>query len=647
MALTTGWQRLDVSLTVTAGDHTDLTGVVFRTSAGAGEIFYSDAWQVAKESSVSIYCDGDQPKGVWSATEHASTSSRVANPAFNLFTGELREFNVGRTAQIPEAAFVASGQTEGILRTLVSAGPFTRKPANLILNRVMDIIESEISESFGLVNEIIPDGAHRFGGNSYVALGGATVNETFDTGAAGDDPVVYDALEGDNVCKVSGIDAEGDGAEIEVTADVENNRRYHVSFFIRTPNSAEAGKRVRLRVRGEDSSQVVKQEITIDVELIEDTWVYGDSQVQFTDSSITKYFVSVEARDGGSGGSWSGSLEFWFDGLHMTGRFFGLTTSIVPFETIGTKWTTELEYLDAFERGGGSLLEELAKSVGGWFYEDGDGTLVFEDYSQRDNAVISTPKLRLSDVPQDGHPYDLTSYEEPATSLAGVVRVGSFGDVTAQKAPSGVTSKVIWMLEPIPVTLAAGEVRTFAATYTTEGESGSLIARRAGMAVLPASGWNAEEGVATPWVRNYGRAGEVVLRNGGTNTVLALVIGARIQNRETTERSFITFGGGVTPIMELDMPAQGFKTTAMNNLLIWALVKYNASSATMEAVLTGASLERLLEIFGRGIGLPVWVRHVQGPGNLAVDALFYVEGIKMEYTAGHHPRLRLTLEEGT
>ena len=133
---------------------------------------------------------------------------------------------------------------------------------------------------------------------------------------------------------------------------------------------------------------------------------------------------------------------------------------------------------------------------------------------------------------------------------------------------------------------------------------------------------------------------------GGGLTIFRLLVGARVQNRQTTERAFLEVGSG-EPILELDMPAQGLRTTAMSDMADWALQKYSNSPATMEVTLTGASLARLLEIFGRDVGLPVWVRHVLGPGNLAVDALFYTEGIKFDWTAGQHPRVALSLEEAT
>ncbi len=316
--------------------------------------------------------------------------------------------------------------------------------------------------------------------------------------------------------------------------------------------------------------------------------------------------------------------------------------------TLGTKWVTEIEYIDAFHWSAGSTLEDLAKSVGGWMREDGSGVIIFEDYSQRDPAVISVPKLRLSDVPEEGFIYGLSSYSEPAASLAGTVKVGSLGNVHVLPGPGGLDTKVVWSLEPASIALAADEEQTYLADYVGEDASvGGLIARRAGTGGIPVAGWGTVDGVATPFVKNYGRSGDVVLKGpGGGLTIFRLLVGARVQNRQTTERAFLEVGSG-EPILELDMPAQGLRTTAMSDMADWALQKYSNSPATMEVTLTGASLARLLEIFGRDVGLPVWVRHVLGPGNLAVDALFYTEGIKFDWTAGQHPRVALSLEEAT
>lgn len=667
LVLTDGWQRIDVTLTISAGDHTNLSALTLRTAAGAGEKFYSDAWQIVKESGASLYCDGDQPACSWSGTEHGSTSSRIGNPTFFLFTGDLREFNASRSAPIPEAEFVASGLTENVLQTIVSAGPFQRDKADVILQRVIDVIEGSIAEKRGQTREVILDGAMRYGGDSYTARNGANVTEQYDTGIDGgggsaDDPESFEALEGDNVLR-TGANATEEGWELDVTSLVTNTEHVTAGIFVRAEDGGADGRQLDFVTVAKDGggADISKEPQTV---TLTQNWQYvslGNKQFDGADAGVTRV-LRLETKSTDS--SWNAAEEFfWADCTHLcAAEPSGLKDRILEHTLRGTKWTaTELEYLDAFERSAGSLLEELAKSVGGWFFEDGEGSFVFEDYSQRDNDVVTIPRLRLTDIPQDGEGYDLKGYSEPAASLAGVVRVGSFGAVTVQKAPSNQFSKIVWAMEPRIQALSANEERTFSAIYTNEGPQGGLIARRARSLAIPLGGWATLGGVQTPFARNYGRGGEVVVKApGGGQTIFALVLGARIQNRETTERSFITFGGDVSPVMELDMPAQGFKTDAMLSLLVWALVKYNASPATIEVTLTGASLALLLVIVGRGvhspisfggvdggIGLPVWVRHVQGQGNLAIDALFYTESMKLEWAAGGHPKLHLSLEEAT
>ncbi len=641
------WQRIELTLNVVAGDHTDLTAEVERqTSVTLGEKFYTDALLVETGASASIYCDGDQPECTWSGTAHASTSNRTANPTTNLFTGELREFNVGRKTRIPFAEFVATGLTERVFRAIINAGPFTRKGADLILQRLLDILEGPVADSIGLDGEVFKDGANRYGGDAILAFN-ATVDKEFDTGKAGggggtsDDPEQWDAMEGDNVVRVTGLTGASQGWKLDVSAVTKFDSSYRVGVFVRAGNAQTSGQDVRLRIQ-----QGINIKEGDPITLSDTVWKYLSFIEPFSGvDDLRQVFVLSD------GAGWGAGDEFWTDCHHMTEPYQSASplVSLLPLVTIGTKWTGDLEYVDAFEESGGSVLELVAKSIGGWLYENGDGDIVFEDYTRRDNAVVTIPKLRLSDIPQGGHYYDLESYSEPAGSLAGVVRVGSLGNITVQPAPdAGTTAKVIWQLEPhSPPQFSANEIRTFTATYTSEGDSGGLIARRAVVIAVPGAGWAVEQ-VQTPYVRNYGRAGQVVFKApGSTKNLVFCFIGARINSREVTERSFIEFGGDVSPIMELDMPAQGYKTTAMNDLLIWALVKYNASPASMEVVLSGASIPRLLEIFRPTIGLPVWVEHVQGAGNLGLSALFYTEGIKFELEAGRHPRVTLTLEEAT
>ncbi len=633
-SITDQWQRVEATVTPDAGDLVGSFDVKAASNPSNGKFIYIDAATVQTGSVAGIYVDGDQPTCTWSGAVHGSTSDRAVNPTVNLFTGELREFNIGGRAQIPEAEFVATGLTEGLLRTLISAGPFTRVPAQQIAERVVDIVEGLFASDKGLGGEAFLDGAMRYGADSYAALGGSTLTEEHDTGESGNDPVVYDALEGDNVLKIA-VTGDGEGWEKNITADVVVNKPYHAVMYLWADDAVAAGEDVQFFFVADGVPSLAT---AARVTLIQNAWVRAET-ILMMPASFTTILLRTVLLD-------SASPSVWFtDCVHLSEAFTSTLRVVTP-TFLGTKWETVLEYIDAFDRSAGDVLSEVARSVGGWMYETGDGDIVLEDYSQRDPAVVGTPKLRLSDVPEEGFAYLLTSYSEPAASLAGLVIVGSFGEVTPQLAPPDERAKIPWTMEPIAQALGADEERTFLAAYATEG-SGRLILRRAVAFALPLAGWATVDGVATPLLKNYGRSGAIVIKApGGGQTVEFLQIGARIQNRETSERAFVSVGSG-QPIMELDMPGQGFKTTAMTNLATWAHTKYNASPATMETTLVGASVERLLEIFGHAtIGLPVWVRHVQGPGHLSVDALFYTEGTKIKYVAGRHPRLTLFLEEG-
>ncbi len=630
--ITDRWQRVEAQVTPDAGDLLGSFDIKVASNPSNGKFIYIDAAMMELGSVASIYVDGDQPACTWSGTAHASSSDRPANPTFDRFTGELVQFNVERNAMVGRAEFKATGQTESLLRTLVSAGPFTRKPASDILRRLIDLMEGP---------ELIRDGAGRFGGTTYSVSGGSTVTASKDTGAAGDDPVIYDALEGDTIVQV--LRATGDGGwQTEITSLVDITKYIRLGVFVTTDSAGAVSQDLVLEMIGNVSGLIGTTTVTLSATLKE--WVYVDLIAQ-PDPSDTLVFVRLLT----TGAGWASGERFWSDCLHAADALQGSQTAGLVHTVLGTKWDGVLEYLDAFKRSAGALLRELAASVGGWFYENGAGLLVFEDYSQRDPAVVSIPKLRLSDVPEDGFPYVLKDFDEPATSLANMVKVGSFGDVHALPGPSDSSAKTAWSLEPAVIALAADEKRIFFADYVSEDEAlGGLIARRASMGVLPSiGGWAADDGVNTPYVVNYGRSGEVVLKApGGGLTVYRLLIGARVQNRQTTERAFITVGAG-QPIMELEMPAQGLKTAAMTAYATWAQTKYSVGPATMKIELSGLDTEHLLEIFGRDVGLPVWVRHVQGQGSLGVDALFYVEGIREDYRAGDAPRLTLTLEEGT
>ena len=614
------------------------------TAVGAGEIVLTDGCQIEQASAATPYCDGDQPEHTWAGTAHASTSSRSANPTIDLFTGELREFNLEIDTDLKATArYECTGLTEQIRRTRISAGPFSRKPAGDIAGRILDILEGAYGATKGLRGEEFIDGGNRIGSEGIIASGGTTVDLEYDTGAAGDDPIVYDALEGDQVVRVTGIGSADDGWSMPfyggspAAAEV-----YHASVYVRAGVAASDGKDVKLRLAHLGGS-------------------VESSPATISDTAWTRLEASLEVPAGVSGpvsiavwtdgAGWGASDEFWTDCHHMS-QAFSATSRMVPFSLVGTKWTTELEYIDAYRRSANATLEELVSSAGGWIYEDGAGQLVLETYDRRDPAVVTVPTLRLSDWPEEGiFTPNVLSYNEPMASQAGTVKVGSFGDVAALPAANEAGAKQCWNLEPAGVVLAADEERTFFADHVTaggtsesEGASG-LIARRAEPAAAPIAGWATVDGVTTPWAKSYGRSSDVTIKApGGGATVQRLILGCRAQHREQTERVFVT-NGADEPVMELEMPAQGYKTTAMDDLATWAKAKYGKGPAVLKVEVVGDTAEQLLNIFGTEVGRPVYLDLNRGNGVYGLGGMFFVEGIRIIYQRPDLPRLRLRLEE--
>lgn len=620
------WVRHTKSLAVGGG----ATFLEIRLYGPQGTVYW-DGIQIEQAATASAYIDGDQPACTWSGTAHGSTSSRAANPTIYLFTGELRDLDANRRRMVGRATYGATGLVERALGQEISAGPFSRTRAQYVVRRLLDIMEK---------SALIRDGALRFGGETWTAVG-ATTEASFDAAQdAGADPVNWYSLEGDRVLRLSSITAGGQGAQVDLLPKgLLTGVNYRFACFVGTRDANAVGQSVHIIVQ---ETGATGPGTSADVVLpAVGQWGYCEISGTFSNGSPASRTMQITS----TGSGWTGSPDaFMVDGIHI-----GLTKDKITERLLGTKWSTVIEYLDAFHKSAGEVLRELADSVGGWFYEAGDGALVFEDYSQRDPAVVTVPKLRLSDVPDDGEVFHLESYAEPASSLAGTVKVGSFGDVSSSPAPVDVAAKVVWSLEPVPVALTSNEVRIFYADYVAEEETGGgMIARRAAAVALPISGWASEgasPAVATPYVINYGRSGEVVVKApGGGLSVYRLLLPARVLNRQTTERVFVQVGSA-QPLMELEMPAQGYRTQAMTDFATWAYNKYNPGPALVEGWFEGMDTESLLQVFARDIGLPVWLRHVQGQGALYLDGLYFVEGWHLDADGESLPRLSLTLEE--
>lgn len=652
--LTVDWQRLTVTHTVVAADHTSMTLEAKRTADfTASEYFYADAAQLETAASASEFIDGDQPACSWSGTAHASASSRGGNPTHYLFTGILRDISLARP--FPGATFEATGLTESLLRHRIYAGPFGRKPASLIIQRLIDVMDNSVLLSRDLDGEIFWDGAFRVGGTPLISLNGTTIDNTYDTGLSTPstyDPEEYTAMEGDNVSRCSGIDADGDGWTVDVTADTDNLTLYRFACFLKGVGGS-IGKDVDLVLEGltPAGGTGASGALTLTAQW-QHVELVGTFDAEVDLSTVRRIRVQGRAGEGwGSGGPY----EFLTDCIHMTGAVSVVAPGI-GYSIDGANFAAEIEYLDAIDRSAGAVLDELSKSVGGWFREDGQGRLVFEDFGDRAPDLLA--RLRLTDNPIDGgHAYGLTDYREPTGSLANQVRVGSYGDVTVIQSlpPVGLfafTIRILWSLEPVPRTILQDAVHLYRADYAAEGDElaesqSSLILRRGIAGTYPTGSWGTHSGVQTPYVLNFGRGGIALLQGqtSGSGTLYWLAVGGRLQQRNTSERSFVATGDG-EPVMELDMPAQGFQTALMTSVMNWASTKYGKGPPTISLKLEGnADPARLDHILSAVPGLPVYFRHKLGPYAFMLDGRFFVEAVTLRHDPEGLPSVTLDLEE--
>lgn len=641
------WRRLEVTHTVAESDRTGLRCRLRRENADYEffEVAWYDSMQVELGSAATLYCDGDQPGAVWAGVEHASLSSRGADPEFTRFTGELATFKVTRNDNVGEAQLEATGFLESALRTNISAGPFMRERADVLLQRILDILEASVAKRvFGLEGELFIDPADRNGGNTWTVVAG-TLTEQFDTGEAGDNPVAFGALEGDNVTKWQ-TNGAGNSAEgyINLFGALTVNKHYTFTTWM-VGVGGSVGEKVRINISTDGTPNSVGQVDTVLTTVWQRVRVTG---LVPSDATFVRMLVSTPDLFS------SASETFLMDGFHASPSFS--SAGLVDDPTFnGTKWGDVIEYDDTYRQSAGALLRRLAASVGGYLYEGGDGTFIFEDYSTRDPAVVSIPKLRLSAAHnRGGLPFTVQSYEQPTTSQAGTVRVGSFGDLVS--IPSDVEAnlaKAAFNLEGgFPIAVGDGETRTFFARHnTSEGEGGQMIVRRPFAFVLNLTGWASVDTMQTPLVICYGRGSDLIVKDdGGGNSVFVGTVGGESLQFRSNDRSFVDEGSG-DPLMELEMPSQGYKTQEMRDLAKWAHDKYSNGPARLTVSVSGLDVEHQLEIFGRDVGTPVWVEHPPGTtsvgeqGGFGLNHLFYCEGSEFSYRKGKMPVLRLQLEE--
>ena len=631
------WARLTIVHTVQESDRTGLR-IEVRVFGSSPHETLTDGWQLELQNAPTPYCDGDQENCSWDGTEHASTSQRIH--LVKQFTGKIREFEFTRwTDDTPVAELTATGKMETLANDLVVAGPFTRKPAKWVLQRLLDLLTP---------GQSIKDAANRYWGDDMVerpgCLSGSPAINVNTSGKGGSDPEMYTAIEGDDIKYIQFVGGSSNstndpcGWELTVTDRTEAGKAWRAAIWLSTSDSAADGLNVRFDLFDDDVG-IVASSINA---LVIDNWIYVEIEGTWGASSTSRK-VRLTNDDAG----WD-SLDllpdYFWDGLQLAPA-----ENTLPQNFSGKWWDEDIEYMDAYFRSANVVLEELAKSAAGWFFEDVDGDLVFEDITARSPNTI--PALRLSDVPNDGAPYALSRYREPVTGQFTDVKVGSFGDITLLPGDG----RLVWNLEPMPKVIGADGVVIYRAAFAGD-EGDALVGRNASvLKETSAGGFGSDpegSGITTPILLNYGRAADVLVVAGGSGVTIELLsIEARVQNRSNSERSFVqeTVPGDESPLEErtlsLDTPAQGHQTTLMRALARWAAEKYGKGPIVFETALNGTSLQSILEIVAVSPGTSAWLKHMDGPGAFKIDALFYIEKVELVHEISRMPELSITMEE--
>ena len=576
------------------------------------------------------------------------------------FTGELQEFKWSRDMlDVSLVEVEASGVLESWNQVLFNGGPFTRKRADWLIARI-----SHLLEEWNWPDKIV-DSANRNWLNgfgtwlAYIGpkeLGGSCDGSSIwgftgsGKGTPAFDPDEYGSIEGDRVQDTT-ILSDGCGRYVVITDKTKPGGTYRFAGWFTTHDTiANAGlDGVNLRIEIADNIGIVKTEsITLDM----NDWVFVEFTATFNVASTIRYFRIYVFDDAAEA---CVLCHFQFDCLHMVPERL-----IVPRNLVGDYWTDDIEYLDSFYRSAASFLEEIAKSMGGWLQEDGNGDLIWEQFTLRfpdattveagTNRVQRIPKRRFSDG-LDGIGYSQTSYREQATAHYTTVKVGSFGDVTLFQSGR----RQPWSLEPVPLVLAANEELLLHASHT--GEGGGIIARQTSHEKNISAGAFANDpvsGLTTPIPITYGRNSDILIVAGASGvTIDEMFLNGLIQNRSSFERVFLSEDVPGNQIkkeraIELEMPGQGLRTTLMKRVAKWAAEKYQRNASVVIDV-EADSLGRMLEFVGVETGQMVWYKHDRGPGSFAADGLFFVEGWTMEQHVQDEgpalPILTLTLEE--
>lgn len=580
----------------------------------AGETLLYDGAMFYQGSDATVpYLDGDQPGATWSGTAHESTSSRGADPTFAEIIGFISNIRVERRHGDYICTVDIASRRDYQLDQYVSQHNIIDRKTEHSFNRLLDLLEgTELFKN--------PSFEERINGTTLPA-------EYSKVGTPPATLAIIEAtasfqLDGKYVLGVTGtIFAAGDGWRYDMTPVTSGDKTYRFVLFLANEAGANGGKQVAFRMIDDLGGEAVQASTlyTLPGSITDLGYIIVEGTYR---AGSTARYVEVVANEAfAAGGGWR------TDAHHGC-----LAADKIPRSYLGLAAAT-LKHVAAFFRSARSLIDELADSVGGIIWDAGDGTFTLEDYQTR--SATPVPKTRLTDsLELDGMGVSGIVYGELQDHAYTEVLVFSDGDIVA----SSPSEQDVWTLDPNP-TLGNNEVRVYYVAYATSETGGQLIAEKENITVTVSSG------SVTTDLKPYGVGALLTVTAGASGAVITLlkIVGPIFQRQSNRSRVAYTPVGAsdrrFQRQLRLDMPMQGDATAAMTAVAQQAGDNFLEGQDTIEATFAAMTTEQWLEALGRTLGDSVHVRHNTGPGHLALDAVYQIEGRQLKWTA--RPQLSL------
>jgi hypothetical protein len=566
------------------------------------------------------YIDGDQPGATWSGTAHESTSSRGTDPVFAEILGFITDLKVERRRGDHVCTVAITGLSDYHLDRFVSQHNIEGLGAAHTFERLLDIVEgTELFENPNFEQQIAKDDTVLPTQYTKVGPHAGTSTLVVETDS--------DAFDGDHELRYgvsAGVDA-GDGWRYDMTSVTTAGKEYRFVILLKNPSTDNVGETILFRMVDDLGGEAVQATVTVTLGN-QDVWVYAVVKGTYRSGSTARYVEFVAETDFAVSRS-----DSWRTDAHH-----GVLAADEIKRDFRGLATTTLAHVAAYQRSARAFLDELADSVGGVVWAQGDGTITLEDYQTRAAAPI--PKLRLTDsVELDGLGVSGVAYAEKQDHSYTKVLVYSDGEIIAIGAPTA----ILWEAEPLPV-LGNNEVRVYHVAYPVAETGGQIIGRREYPEFPTATG------SATALLVPSGVGGILTITAGGSGaTFTTLRIKGILRQRQSSRSrvSYVPSGAAARRFqreLRLDMPMQGSATSVMDTIAQRAGDNFLEGQDVIEATLAAVRTEQWLEALGRDFGDPVHIRHNTGPGNLALNDVYQIEGAQLRWASRPRHKLSVT-----